>query len=54
MTKENLMLLLFIVTTALLAALGGVAIGLFLAEVLDLTRRPEDDLARRARRGVRA
>jgi hypothetical protein len=33
--------------------LGGVAVGLFLAGVLDFTHRDEDDLAAHDRKGVR-
>lgn len=45
------MILLFLIATGLLvAAVGGIAIGLFLAGVLDWTSKPEDELARRDRR----
>lgn len=46
-------MLLFVTLAALIAGLGGVGVGLFLAGVIDLTRRPEDDLADRDRKGVR-
>lgn len=43
---------IFVLLAALIAALGGVCIGLFLAGVIDLTHRDEDDLARYDRKAV--
>lgn len=46
-------LLILIVGACATCLLGGVAVGLFLAGVIDWTSKPEDELARRDRVVVR-
>lgn len=44
---------IFVAVAALVGVTGGIAVGLFFAGVIEWTRKPEDDLARRDRMAAR-